>query len=43
VLVYAAVPTLFTADGDLDMPANRRLYQHAGSQLDGLFVAGTTG
>ncbi len=41
--VFAAVPTLFGGDGELDAAANRALYKHVAGQLDGLFVAGTTG
>ncbi len=41
--VFAAVPTLFGRDGELDAAANRALYKHVAGQLDGLFVAGTTG
>jgi 4-hydroxy-tetrahydrodipicolinate synthase len=43
VTVFAAVPTLFAADGSVDLPANRALYAHASGLLDGLLVAGTTG
>ncbi len=41
--VYAAVPTLFAADGSLDLAANRALYAHVAGLVGGLFVAGTTG
>jgi 4-hydroxy-tetrahydrodipicolinate synthase len=41
--VFAAVPTPFTAAGDLDLPAARRLFTLAAEHLDGLFIAGTTG
>jgi 4-hydroxy-tetrahydrodipicolinate synthase len=41
--VFAAVPTLFSGDGELDLEANRALYKHVSGLLDGLFVAGTTG
>ena len=43
VLVFSAVPTLFSSDGEVDLDANRALYKHADGLLDGLFVAGTTG
>jgi 4-hydroxy-tetrahydrodipicolinate synthase len=42
-VVFAAVPTLFDADGELDLEANQALYKHVAGLLDGLFVAGTTG
>ena len=42
-VVFAAVPTLFSSDGELDLEANRVLYKHVAGLLDGLFVAGTTG
>jgi 4-hydroxy-tetrahydrodipicolinate synthase len=42
-VVLSAVPTLFDDAGELDSGANRALYKLAGSLLDGLFVAGTTG
>lgn len=41
--VLAAVPTLFGADGSVDLAANRALYAHVSGLLDGLLVAGTTG
>jgi dihydrodipicolinate synthase/N-acetylneuraminate lyase len=41
--VFAAVPTPFTAAGDLDLAAARRLFGLVAGHLDGLFVAGTTG
>jgi 4-hydroxy-tetrahydrodipicolinate synthase len=41
--VLAAVPTLFDADGSVDLAANRALYAHVSGLLDGLLVAGTTG
>lgn len=41
--VITAVPTPFTASGELDLPAARRLYHLVASSTDGLFVAGTTG
>jgi 4-hydroxy-tetrahydrodipicolinate synthase len=43
VIVYAAVPTLFAADGSVEEAANRALYAHVCDFVDGLFVAGTTG
>ena len=42
-IVFAAVPTLFGATGELDRDANRALYKLISGQLDGLLVAGTTG
>jgi len=42
-VVFAAVPTPFTADGDVDTGAARRLYRFLARVVDGLFVAGTTG
>jgi 4-hydroxy-tetrahydrodipicolinate synthase len=42
-LVLAAVPTPFTADGDLDLPTARRAYAYIAGHVDGLFLAGTTG
>lgn len=42
-VVYAAVPTPFTADGALDTAAARSLFAFAADHADGLFVAGTTG
>jgi 4-hydroxy-tetrahydrodipicolinate synthase len=42
-VVFAAVPTPFTADGDVDTGAARRLYGFLTGVVDGLFVAGTTG
>ena len=42
-VVFSAVPTLFSASGELDAGANRALYKLAAGLLDGLFVAGTTG
>ncbi len=41
--VFSAVPTLFDGDGELDIGANRALYAFIAGQLDGLFVAGTSG
>jgi 4-hydroxy-tetrahydrodipicolinate synthase len=42
-VVFSAVPTLFSSDGEVDADANRALYKHLAGLLDGLFVAGTTG
>jgi 4-hydroxy-tetrahydrodipicolinate synthase len=42
-VVFSAVPTLFGSDGELDLAANRTLYAFLAGQLDGLFVAGTSG
>jgi 4-hydroxy-tetrahydrodipicolinate synthase len=42
-VVLSAVPTLFSADGELDPGANRALYELVAGLVDGLFVAGTTG
>jgi 4-hydroxy-tetrahydrodipicolinate synthase len=42
-VVLSAVPTLFSAEGELDPDANRALYKLVAGLLDGLFVAGTTG
>ncbi len=42
-VVFSAVPTLFTASGELDAGANRALYKLVAGLVDGLFVAGTTG
>jgi 4-hydroxy-tetrahydrodipicolinate synthase len=42
-VVFAAVPTLFSSDGEIDRDANRALYKFAAGLVDGLFVAGTTG
>jgi 4-hydroxy-tetrahydrodipicolinate synthase len=42
-VVFSAVPTLFSGDGEVDTGANRALYKHLAGLLDGLFVAGTTG
>ena len=41
--VLAAVPTLFTVDGELDLPANALLYKRLAGRVSGVFVAGTTG
>ena len=42
-VVFSAVPTLFSSDGEVDLDANRALYKHVAGLVDGLFVAGTTG
>lgn len=42
-VVFSAVPTLFSADGEVDTEANRVLYKFVGGLLDGVLVAGTTG
>jgi 4-hydroxy-tetrahydrodipicolinate synthase len=42
-VVYAAVPTMFGQDGELDPQANLALYKLVDGLLDGLLVAGTTG
>ena len=42
-VVLSAVPTLFSADGEVDADANRALYKLVAGLMDGLFVAGTTG
>jgi 4-hydroxy-tetrahydrodipicolinate synthase len=42
-VVYAAVPTLFGPDGELDPGANRALYRLIAGLVDGMLVAGTTG
>jgi 4-hydroxy-tetrahydrodipicolinate synthase len=42
-VVLAAVPTLFSDDGEIDSDANRALYKFIAGLVDGLFVAGTTG
>jgi 4-hydroxy-tetrahydrodipicolinate synthase len=42
-VVFSAVPTLFSADGEVDTEANRALYKFVGGLLDGVLVAGTTG
>ena len=42
-VVFSAVPTLFSRDGEIDLEANRALYKTVAGLLDGLFVAGTTG
>ncbi len=41
--IITAVPTPFTASGELDLPAARRLYQLVAGTTGSLFVAGTTG
>lgn len=43
MIILSAVPTLFTADGEIDREANRALYKTVAGLMDGLFVAGTTG
>ena len=42
-VVFAAVPTPFTANGDVDTGAAHQLYGFLAGVVDGLFVAGTTG
>jgi 4-hydroxy-tetrahydrodipicolinate synthase len=42
-VVFSAVPTLFSSDGEVDLDANRALYKLVAGLVDGLFVAGTTG
>jgi 4-hydroxy-tetrahydrodipicolinate synthase len=42
-VIFSAVPTLFSSDGEVDLDANRSLYKLAGGLLDGLLIAGTTG
>ena len=42
-VVFSAVPTLFSSDGEVDAGANRTLYKFVAGLLDGLLVAGTTG
>jgi 4-hydroxy-tetrahydrodipicolinate synthase len=42
-VVLAAVPTPFTAEGDLDIPTTRRAFAYIADVVDGLFLAGTTG
>ena len=42
-VVYAAVPTLFGPDGELDPGGNRALYRLIAGLVDGMLVAGTTG
>jgi 4-hydroxy-tetrahydrodipicolinate synthase len=42
-VIFAAVPTLFGPDGEVDHGANRALYKLVAGLVDGLFVAGTTG
>jgi 4-hydroxy-tetrahydrodipicolinate synthase len=41
--VLAATPSLFTATGELDDAANAALFEYLATQVDGVFVAGTTG
>jgi 4-hydroxy-tetrahydrodipicolinate synthase len=43
VELIAAVPTPFTASGDLDLDGARRVFAHAASAGASLLVAGTTG
>jgi 4-hydroxy-tetrahydrodipicolinate synthase len=42
-VVLSAVPTPFTADGELDSATARRYFTFVADAVDGLFVAGTTG
>ena len=42
-VVFSAVPTLFSNDGEVDLGANRTLHKFLAGLLDGLLVAGTTG
>ena len=42
-VIFSAVPTLFSRDGEVDADANRTLYKFVAGLLDGLLVAGTTG
>ncbi len=42
-VVFSAVPTLFSSDGEVDTGANRTLHKFVAGLLDGLLVAGTTG
>ena len=42
-VVFAAVPTPFTTDGELDTATARRLLVFLAGRVDGLFLAGTTG
>jgi 4-hydroxy-tetrahydrodipicolinate synthase len=42
-VIFSAVPTLFSSDGEVDLDANRALYKLVAGLVDGLFVAGTTG
>lgn len=42
-VVLAAVPTPFTADGELDSATARRFFTFISGVVDGLFVTGTTG
>ncbi len=42
-VIFSAVPTLFSSDGEVDAGANRTLYKFVAGLLDGLLVAGTTG
>ena len=42
-VIFSAVPTLFSSDGEVDAGANRTLYKFVAGLVDGLLVAGTTG
>lgn len=42
-VVFAAVPTPFTGDGELDSATARRFFTFIAGVVDGLFVTGTTG
>ena len=42
-VIFSAVPTLFSSDGEVDAGGNRTLYKFVAGLLDGLLVAGTTG
>jgi 4-hydroxy-tetrahydrodipicolinate synthase len=42
-VVFSAVPTLFSSDGEIDLDGNQALYKHVAGLVDGLFIAGTTG
>lgn len=42
-VVFAAVPTPFTSDGEVDTATARTLFGFVARHVDGLFVAGTTG
>ena len=42
-VIFSAVPTLFSSDGEVDTGANRALHKFVAGLLDGLLVAGTTG
>jgi 4-hydroxy-tetrahydrodipicolinate synthase len=43
VVIFSAIPTLFSSDGEVDLDGNRALCKRVAGLLDGLFVAGTTG